>query len=210
MVENLSKHIKWVLEVYKRAGFIVKAILMDGEFEKIKSFFPSVECNTTAAKDHVREAEHMIRMLKEWTRGLLATLVFSHKPRWMKIEFVYFIVLWLNAFPVKSRISATYLPRDLLVWWCLDLKKNCCMLPGSYCKVHDELVLTNMMAWCMHNCIVLEPSGYLLQGSVKFYSLTMGRVFDMSPKVHCNLCNHCYTFQHTWPNARHKVCKVLT
>jgi hypothetical protein len=65
MVENLSKHIKWVLEVYKRAGFIVKAILMDGEFEKIKSFFPSVECNTTAAKDHVREAEHMIRMLKE-------------------------------------------------------------------------------------------------------------------------------------------------
>ena len=39
---ELSKHIKWVLDVYKRAGFIVRTILMDGEFEKnqtITSFF---------------------------------------------------------------------------------------------------------------------------------------------------------------------------
>ena len=32
---NLSKHMTRVLEVYKRAGFIVRTILMDGEFEKI-------------------------------------------------------------------------------------------------------------------------------------------------------------------------------
>jgi hypothetical protein len=31
-----SKHIKRVLEVYGRAGFRVRTILMDGEFEKIK------------------------------------------------------------------------------------------------------------------------------------------------------------------------------
>ncbi len=40
---NLSKHIKQVLEVYKRAGFIVRTILMDGEFEKIKLLLPTME-----------------------------------------------------------------------------------------------------------------------------------------------------------------------
>ena len=74
----LSKHIKRVLEVYKREGFIVRTILMDGEFKKIKRHLPTVECNTTAAKEHVSKAERTIRTLKEQTRGLLATLPFSH------------------------------------------------------------------------------------------------------------------------------------
>ena len=46
---SLSKHLKRVLEVYGRAGFVVRTILMDGDFEKIKSLMPTVECNTTAA-----------------------------------------------------------------------------------------------------------------------------------------------------------------
>ncbi len=105
---SLSKHIKLVLEVYIRAGFRVRTILMDGEFKKIKPLLPTLECNTTAAKEHVSEVERMIRTLKERTRGLLATLLSLHVPKRMKIEFVYFIVLWLNAFPVNTRISAVY------------------------------------------------------------------------------------------------------
>ncbi len=124
MATNLRKHIKRVLEVYKRAGFIVRTILMDGEFEKIQSLLPTLECNATAAKEHVSEAERRIRTIKERTRGLLATLLFSRMPRRMKIEFVYFIVLWLNAFPVKSWISSTFSPWELLVCWCLDYKNT--------------------------------------------------------------------------------------
>ncbi len=56
----------------------------------------------------------------------------------MKIEFVYFTVLWLNAFPVKTGKSSTYLPQEILVRWRLDYKKHCRVLPGTYCKVHDE------------------------------------------------------------------------
>ena len=93
---NLSKHMTRVLEVYKRAGLIVRTILMDGEFEKIRPHLPTVECNTTAAKEHVSEAERTIRAIKERTRGLLAMLPFSHMPRRMKIEFVYFILPWLT------------------------------------------------------------------------------------------------------------------
>ncbi len=79
-VLSLSKHMKQVLEVYRQAGFRVRAILMDGEFEKLKPLMPSVECNTTAAKEHVSEAERTIRTLKERTRGLLGTLPFENLP----------------------------------------------------------------------------------------------------------------------------------
>jgi hypothetical protein len=70
----------------------------------------TVECNTTAAKEHVSKAEHSIRMVKERTQGIVMTLPFTRIPLHMKIEFVYFTVLWLNAFPVKMGISSTYLP----------------------------------------------------------------------------------------------------
>ena len=112
---SLSKHLKPVLEVYGHAGFRVRSILMDGEFEKIKPLMPTIECNTTAAKEQVSEVERTIRTVKNRTQGLLATLPFAHIPRRMKIEFVYFMVLWMNAFPVKSGISQTYSPRELLL-----------------------------------------------------------------------------------------------
>jgi hypothetical protein len=67
----------------------------------------------------------MIRTIKERTSGLLATLPFKHIPRRMKIEFIHFIVLWLNAFPVKSGIFSTFSLHKLLVWWKLDYKKHC-------------------------------------------------------------------------------------
>ncbi len=172
-VTQLSKHIKRVLEVYGRAGFRIRTILMDGEFEKVKPFLPTLECNTTAAKEHVSEAERTIWTMKERTRGLIATLPFSHIPRRMKIGFVYFVVLWLNAFPVRLGVSATYLPRELVMRQKLDYKKHCQVLPGSYCKVHDEPVPTNTMVARTHACIALGPTGSL-QGTIKFYCLTTG------------------------------------
>jgi hypothetical protein len=54
-----------VPEVYGRAGFKVRTILMDREFKKIKPLMPTLECNTTAAKEHVSKAERMIHTLKE-------------------------------------------------------------------------------------------------------------------------------------------------
>ncbi len=64
---SLSKHLQQVLLVYGQAGFRVRSILMDGEFEKVKGLMPTVECNTTAAKEHVSEVECSIKMVKERT-----------------------------------------------------------------------------------------------------------------------------------------------
>ena len=121
---SLSKHMKQVLDVYGQAGFRVRMILMDGKFKKLKPLMPSVECNTTAAMEHVSEAERTNRTLKERVRGLLTTLPFENIPRRMKIEFIYFMVLWMNGFPVKSGVSDTISPRELLLRWRLNYKKH--------------------------------------------------------------------------------------
>jgi hypothetical protein len=67
MATSLSKHLQQVLLVYGRVGFRVRSILMDGEFEKVKGLMPTVECNTTAVKEHVSKAERSIRTVQERT-----------------------------------------------------------------------------------------------------------------------------------------------
>ena len=52
--KSLVKHIKRVLQVYDRAGFTVRYIMIDGEFEKVKELLPTIVCNTTAAKEHLQ------------------------------------------------------------------------------------------------------------------------------------------------------------
>ena len=46
---------------------------MDGEFEKVKELLPTIVCNTTAAKEHVAEAERKIKVVEEWNRGVVNT-----------------------------------------------------------------------------------------------------------------------------------------
>jgi hypothetical protein len=171
----LCKHLKRVLLMYEWASFRVRTILMDGEFERINNLMATVECNTTAAMEHLSKVERTIWMIKERTRRLITTLPFHYIPRRMKIEFICFIVLWLNAFPVTTGVSATYSPWELLVRWQLDYKKHCRVLPGTYCKVHYKPVPSNTMMARTHEAIALGPTGNL-QGSVKLYCLTMGRV----------------------------------
>jgi hypothetical protein len=173
--KSLSKHLDCVIQVYTRAGFSVHTILMDHKFEKVKSELPLVVCNTNAAKENASKAECSIRAIKERTRGIVGMLPFKFIPRRLKMELIYFVVLWLNAFSAKSEISAAYSPRELLVHWKLDYKNHCRVLPGTYCKTHDELVPLNTMTPRTHECIACGPTGNL-QGSVKFYCLMMGRI----------------------------------
>ena len=129
--KNLSIHMDRVTQVYKRAGFNVRTILMDGEFEKIMDLMLQVVCNMTAAKEHVSKAARNIRTLKEHTWGIIGTLPFEYIPRRLKMEIIYFVVFWLNAFPVKTGVSSVHSPRELLVRCMLDYAKHCRVLPGT-------------------------------------------------------------------------------
>ena len=56
----------------------------------------------------------------------------------MKIEFIYFVTLWINVFVAKSGVSETFYPKEILLLWRMDAKKHYIVLPGSYCEVHDK------------------------------------------------------------------------
>ena len=97
----------------------------------MKELLPTIVCNTIAAKEHVAESERKIRVVKERNRGVVNTLPFKYMPRRMKIEFIYLVTLWLNTFPVKSGVSETFSPREILILWIMDVKKHYIVLPGS-------------------------------------------------------------------------------
>ena len=121
--------------------------------------------NTTTAKEHVAEIERKIRVVKQRTRGTAATLPFKHVPRRVKIELVYFIVFWLNAFPSKAGVSRQFSPREFILRLKVDYKKHCRVPFRSYCEVHDEPEPTNSQTPRTHPAIALGPSGNL-QGTV--------------------------------------------
>ena len=54
---QLAKSLMKVVKLYARGGFVVRLVLMDMEFDKIKDLVGLVEVNTTAAREHVAEIE---------------------------------------------------------------------------------------------------------------------------------------------------------
>ena len=66
---QLSSSIKKIVNLYARAGFVVNAILMDQEFDKIVDQVPLLEVNTTAAREHVGEIERGLRTIQERGRA---------------------------------------------------------------------------------------------------------------------------------------------
>jgi hypothetical protein len=82
---------------------------------------------------------------------------FTDIPQRMKIKFMYFVVLWLNAFLVKTGMSSCLFPRELLVQWKLDYNKHCHVLSGSYCEVHDKPSPSNTMVPHTHKALHWGP-----------------------------------------------------
>jgi hypothetical protein len=152
-----------------RVRFNVDTILMDSKCEEVKDELLLVVCSTTAAKSTLARSNIPFarsRRHKDNHRNS----PFECIPQRLKMEFIYFVVLWLNAFPVKMGISAIYSPRERVVRWRLDYKKHCRVLPGKYCKAHVESLPSNTTTTRTHECIACGPTGNL-QGSVKFYCL---------------------------------------
>jgi hypothetical protein len=141
----LASCIKHIMDLYSRGGFQVGTVLMDNEFESLRSLIPILSINTTAAKEHVPDVERRIRLIKERGRGIVNTLPFKKLPRIVIIELIYHVVLWLNGFPMKSGISPTLSPREIVIRHKLDFKKHCRAPFGAYCETHEEPDKPNSM-----------------------------------------------------------------
>ena len=72
--KQLSSSLTKIVKVYARGGFIVRLVMMNMEFDKIKDEFDRVEVNTTAVHEHVGEIEQGIRLVKEPSRCIISDL----------------------------------------------------------------------------------------------------------------------------------------
>jgi hypothetical protein len=139
--------------------FVVGTILADNKFEPLRILLPILAINTMAAKEHVPEVGRRIHLIKERGRGILNTLPFKKMPRVILIELIYHVVLWLNAYPTKSGVSDTLLPREIVLQQKLNFKRHCKACFGAYCEAHDEPTPLNTMVSRLTPAIILGPTG---------------------------------------------------
>ena len=72
--KQLAKSLMKVVKVYAAGGFVVRNVLMDREFEKIKPEMTMVNINISAAREHVGEIERFNRTLRERCRSVLSEM----------------------------------------------------------------------------------------------------------------------------------------
>ncbi len=176
--KNLAACVRNIIALYAKGGFQVGTILMDNEFECLRNLIPTIVINTTTANQHVPEIEQRIRLIKECGRGILNTLPYKRMPQLVLVELIYHVVLWLNAFTLKSGVSDTLSPQEIILRHKLDFAKHCKALFGSYVEVHEEPNPTNGMATSVKPAIVLGPTGNQ-QGTYKFMSLSTGKKINV-------------------------------
>ena len=172
--KQLAVGITRVMYIYLHADFQVRTALIDNEFEKLRNLVLILIVNTTTAKEHMPEVEQRIRLIKECRRCILNTLLFKKMPPVILIKLIYHIILWLNAFPTKTVMSATILPCKIVYRHKLYLVKHYKPQFGRYCKAHDGPAPTKTMVTRSMPVIVLSPTGNL-QGTYKFFSLATGK-----------------------------------
>jgi hypothetical protein len=95
-------------------------------------------------------------------------------PGRMIIKMLANVVLWINAFPPSSGVSALYSPRTIMTGTALDFNKHCQIPFGAYAEVHEDRNITNTMDERAQPAICLGPTANF-QGSYKFLSLRTGK-----------------------------------
>jgi len=176
--KQLSSSLTNIVKIYARGGFVVRLIMMDMEFEKVKDEFSRVVVNTTAAREHVGEIERAIQHVKDRSRCVISDLRvagFQYLHKLIVVHCIYFVVMMINAVPADGGISEIFSPREIVTGRKIDMDKDCRALFGSYVEASKDAIITNTMDERTHSCIALGPAGNL-QGSLKCFDLLTGKL----------------------------------
>ena len=130
---------------YNNAGFVIKDLHVDPEFECIKSAmeFNEIYVNLTAAEEHQADIERLFRVIKERYRAIYHRCPFGMWPKIMIIRGASHAVKWLNTFPPSGGISTTYSPRAIITGRPVDYDKHCKIRFGSYVQASTQNEPTN-------------------------------------------------------------------
>ena len=63
--KQLDKSLLKIVKLYVIGGFVVRNVLMDGEFEKVRPEVELLDINISVEREHVGKIERYHRMLKE-------------------------------------------------------------------------------------------------------------------------------------------------
>jgi hypothetical protein len=85
-------------------------------------------------------------------------------------ELIGFVTLWINAFPPKSGVSYTFIPRTSMTGTSLIFKQHCKVPFGAYVETHEENKPTNTLKERTRGAICLGPLTNS-QGSYTFLCL---------------------------------------
>ena len=92
--DTLISSIVQIKQVYMQRSFIIKRMLMDGQFKGLENSISKeqITLNIDSRAEHVSEVERMIRTIKERARGIYSTLPFKKLPGRLIIELVAFCI----------------------------------------------------------------------------------------------------------------------
>jgi hypothetical protein len=166
-----------IISIYNRAGFSVKTIHCDNEFQPLVqplSHDYNIGINYANPQEHVPEAERNIRVIKERFRAAFHRLPFSKLPKVMIKFLAMESAKKLNFFPPKGGISPFYSPRMILHQENLDYNKHCSIPFGTYVQAHHEPTPTNTQHPRTLDCIYLRYNDNK-QGGHELLDLRTGR-----------------------------------
>ena len=72
--KQLANYLIKVVKLYAKGGFVVRNVLMDGEFDRVKPEISLIELNISVEREHVTEIDWYHCTLKERSRCVLSDM----------------------------------------------------------------------------------------------------------------------------------------
>ena len=160
--DTILESLQNAINLYKYYEYKVMSLLTDSEFYGLRNQLlqQGVLLNTASAHEHVGDIERYIRVIKERVRAIITTLPFTHFPRLLRREIIYFAVSALNHTIRRAGIIPNQSPTSVITGQVLDALKNCSLPFASFCHIgfHTEPRNDTETARTV-DAIALRPTG---------------------------------------------------
>ena len=148
-LSDLLKALLHIMGKCRAEGFVVRAVLSDGEVAicKLNDELQSmgVIVNPNGAGSHVPVIENKIKTIKKRVRGHINTLPFRLCTS-LLVRLVYDCVSRLNLVPTSTMSTEFVCPPEAFTGMRLDYKRDLRLRFGQYCEIHEQHLVTNTMA----------------------------------------------------------------
>eukprot|EP00957_Ditylum_brightwellii_P075102 5706463-Ditylum_brightwellii.AAC.1 len=136
----LLKSVESIKNVYAKRGFVVKHMLMDGQFECLRERLTGKGVNLIICSEdeHISEIECLNQTISERVRAAYVTIPYKCMPGQMVVELLHFAIFWLNTFPPPPAICAPLSPHDLITGKHVDYNRHVCLEFGNYVHTHEN------------------------------------------------------------------------